>query len=162
MKTLIRCHLLLLTALLLTQCAGLGPKLHHCPAVLPGTSEPVMFQLKSVSGIARRSQIMAAMEEISEQMDRGAKSKKDPLAKLASQYSPDTDVALVIRGLTIEATRLDGKEITLVAPVITYAARHVPDAVLTRALPDVQKYVFDQMSTRFKPVRASELRENKK
>lgn len=121
-----------------------------------------MFQLKSVSGIARQSQIMAAMEEISAQMERNTKSKKDPLVKLAAQYSPDGEVALMIRGLSIEATRLNGTKVTLVAPVITYAARHVPDPVLTRALPEVQKYVFDQMSTRFKPVRASELRENKK
>jgi hypothetical protein len=161
MKKLIRCHLLFLTTLLLTQCAGLGPKLHHCRAVLPGTSEPVMFQLKSVSGVARQSQIMAALEEVSAQMDRNAKSKKDPLARLASQYSPDADVALVIQGLSVDATRLNGTKITLLAPVITYAAQHVPDPVLTRALPDVQKYVFDQMSTRFKPVRASELRDTK-
>ena len=46
--------------------------------------------------------------------------------------------------------------------MITYAARDVPEPVLTRALPDVQKYVFEQLSTRFKPVRASELRETKK
>lgn len=162
MTKLIRCHLLLLSVLLLTQCAGLGPKLHHCATVLPGTSEPVMFQLKSVSGIARQSQIMAAMEQISDQMERNTKSKKDPLVKLASQYSPDAEVALMIRGLNIEATRLDGNKVTLVAPVITYAARDVPEPVLTRALPDVQKYVFEQLSTRFKPVRASELRETKK
>jgi fructose-specific component phosphotransferase system IIB-like protein len=120
-----------------------------------------MFQLKSVSGVARQSQIMAALEEVSAQMDRNAKSKKDPLARLASQYSPDADVALVIQGLSVDATRLNGTKITLLAPVITYAAQHVPDPVLTRALPDVQKYVFDQMSTRFKPVRASELRDTK-
>jgi len=149
----------LLAVLLLTQCSGLmRPGVHTCPVFYPGTVEPVFFQLKGVSGVARQSQVMAAVEELGDQAHRNRAAGRDPLYRLARQYSPEAESVFLIGGPSAEATRRDGTTITVFVPFIKYAAPHVPEPMLVRALPEVQDYSYRLLCTRFKPVRMSELR----
>lgn len=156
----IRRSLPLLAVLFLTQCSGLmKPAGHTCPVFYPGTVEPVVFQLKGVPGVARQSQIMAAVEELGDQAHRNRAAGRDPLYRLARQYSPEAESVFLIGGPSAEATRRDGTTISVFVPFIRYGAPHVPEPMLVRALPEVQDYTYRLICTRFKPVRMSELRQ---
>jgi hypothetical protein len=157
----LRLVLSLALAFCLTQCVAPQGR-HVAPIVGADPTKPVFFTVKGTSGVARQSQVMAAMEDMNEEMKRDQTALRDPVTALVASQGKHSPHGLVILSKTGVAQRLNGQAITLIVPVIGVNAPSVPDAEVAKAMPAIQRYCYTKMSRYFTPVATSELREQPK